>query len=59
MPMKNLDNTIDMNEIRAQVNDAIQGENKEAMAEALVRMAQGIHDNILQEAQKEARSIIS
>lgn len=59
MPMKNLDNTIDMNEIRAQVNDAIQGENKEAMAEALVRMAQGIHDNILKEAQKEARSMIS
>lgn len=59
MPMKNLDNTIDMNEIRAQVNDAIQGENKDAMAEALVRMAEGIQNNILKEAQKEARSMIS
>ncbi|MGG7077617.1 phage major capsid protein [Clostridium sardiniense] len=59
MTMKNLDNTIDMNQIRSQVNDAIQGEDKEAMAEALVRMAQGIHDNILKEAQKEARSMIS
>lgn len=59
MSMKNLDNTIDMNQVRAQVNEAIQGEDKDAMAEALVRMAQGIHDNILKEAQKEARSMIS
>lgn len=59
MTIKSLDNTMDMNQIRSQVNDAIQGEDKDAMAEALVRMAQGIHDNILKEAQQEARSIIS
>lgn len=59
MTIKSLDNTMDMNQIRSQVNDAIQGEDKDAMAEALVRMAQGIHDNILKEAQQEARSMIS
>jgi len=59
MTIKSLDNTMDMNQIRSQVNDAIQGEDKDAMTEALVRMAQGIHDNILKEAQKEARSMIS
>ncbi|MGL4571767.1 MAG: phage major capsid protein, partial [Clostridium sp.] len=59
MPIKNLDNNISMDQMRAQVNDALQGENKEAISEALVRMAQGIHDNILKEAQQEARSLIS
>lgn len=59
MPIKNLDNNISMDQMRAQVNDALQGENQEAISEALVRMAQGIHDNILKEAQQEARSLIS
>lgn len=59
MPIKNLDNNISMDQMRAQVNDALQGENKDAISEALVRMAQGIHDNILKEAQQEARSLIS
>lgn len=58
--MNNLDNTQqNMEEIRAQVAEALKGNDDEKITESLVRMAKGIQDNILKEAQKEARSMIT
>ncbi|MDU4415231.1 MAG: phage major capsid protein [Paeniclostridium sordellii] len=56
--MKNLDKTIDMTQIRAQVDEALKNNNSEDISEALVRMAEGIQENILKEAQTQARSLI-
>lgn len=58
MGMKNLDKTIDMTQIRAQVDEALKNNNSEDISEALVRMAEGIQENILKEAQTQARSLI-
>lgn len=58
MGMKNLDKTIDMAQIRAQVDEALKNNNSEDISEALVRMAEGIQENILKEAQTQARSLI-
>ncbi|MGG5463492.1 phage major capsid protein [Clostridium sp. B9] len=58
MPIRNLDKTVDINEIRNNVSEAIKNDDKEAATEALVRMAEGIQENILKEARQEARSMI-
>ena len=58
MGMKNLDKTVDMGQIRAQVDEALKKNNSEDISAALVRMAEGIQDNILKEAQTQARALI-
>lgn len=58
MGMKNLDKTVDMEQIRAQVDEALKSDNSEDISVALVRMAEGIQENILKEAQTQARSLI-
>lgn len=57
--MKNLDKNTDMQDIRAQVNEAMKGNDEKEISEALVRMAEGIQENILNEAKQEARSMMS
>ncbi|ACQ54572.1 phage major capsid protein [Clostridium botulinum] len=59
MGMKNLDDKVDINEIRAQVDKALKEGDDKTVSEALVRMAQGIQENILKEAKSEARSMLS
>lgn len=58
MGMKNLDKTVDMAQIRAQVDEALKKNNSEDISAALVRMAEGIQDNILKEAQTQARALV-
>lgn len=59
MGMKNLDNNVTMNEIRAQLDSALKGGDDNKISEALVRMAENIQANILKEAQAEARSMLN
>lgn len=53
--LTNLDNNTD-SQIRSQIKEALEGDNTEAATEALVRMAQGIQENILKEARNIANN---
>ena len=59
MAMENLDNNVDMQNIRAQVDEAMKGKDEKAISEALARMAEGIQQNILKEAKQETRSMLN
>lgn len=52
--MVNLDKIKDV-ELRAQIAEALKGENEDAIAEAMVRMAKGIQEDII----KEARGLVN
>lgn len=50
MTMKNLDNNVNEAEIRNQIAKAMRSGDNDKVVESFVRMAQGVHDKILEEA---------
>lgn len=57
MPINNLDKNTQ--ELRSQITEALKEDNQKDITEALVRMAENIQSNILNEAKSEARSLVS